>query len=421
MILVPVSHARESCRTRAEDLGQDRILNEHQDLIIVGGGIVGLATAYRYLQKFPGRSLTVLEKESEVASHQTGHNSGVLHSGIYYQPGSLKAENCRRGKASMEAFCEEQGIPFERVGKVIVATREEQIPLLNNIHQRGLASGVECESIGKERLAELEPHARGVAALHVPSAGIVDYSEVCKRLKKCVEDYGGQVLTGQEVSSITPGLQGLTLRTQDGVRTAKHAINCTGLHSDRTMEMTGGIRPARIVPFRGEYYRLKPAAQHLCRGLIYPVPDPKFPFLGVHFTRMIGGGVECGPNAVLALAREGYGWGDINAADLWDALSYKGFWRMAARHWRTGCGEVWRSISKKAFVKALSDLVPEIQAEHLTVAPAGVRAQALGPDGTMVDDFLISKDNALLSVLNAPSPAATSALAIGETIVDRLY
>ncbi|MDF1838102.1 MAG: L-2-hydroxyglutarate oxidase [Planctomycetota bacterium] len=395
-------------------------MNERQDLIIVGGGIVGLATAYRYLQKFPGRSLTVLEKETDVAVHQTGHNSGVLHSGIYYKPGSLKAENCKRGKAYMEAFCAEQNIPFERVGKVIVATSEAQIPLLNNILERGQASGVECESIGVERLAEIEPHVRGVAALHVPGAGIVDYARVCRRLRFCIEEAGGQVLTGQEVTSITPGLQGLILRTRDGARTAKHAVNCTGLHSDRTMEMAGGKRTARIVPFRGEYYELTPESEHLCRGLIYPVPDPKFPFLGVHFTRMIGGGVECGPNAVLALAREGYTWGDFNPADLWDALSYGGFWRMAARHWRTGFGEVWRSLSKKAFVKALSELIPEIEAEHLTSAPAGVRAQALAPDGTMVDDFLISKQDSLLNVLNAPSPAATSALAIGETIADRL-
>ncbi len=399
---------------------QELDLNERQDLIIVGGGIVGLATAYRYLKKFPGRSLALLEKESQVGTHQTGHNSGVLHSGIYYKPGSLKAENCKRGKAYMESFCEEHHIPFDRVGKVIVATKPAQVPLLESIYQRGQASGVECEQIGVERLAELEPHTRGLAALHVPGAGIVDYAQVCEQLQKCIEDAGGLVLTSQEVTNITPGLQGITLRTQEGTHTCKFAINCTGLHSDRTMEMAGGKRPARIVPFRGEYYDLKPEAQHLCRGLIYPVPDPKFPFLGVHFTRMISGGVECGPNAVLALAREGYGWNDISLPDLFDALSYPGFWRMAARHWRTGCGEVWRSLSKKAFVKALSNLIPEIQADHLTPAPAGVRAQALGADGAMVDDFLISKEGSFLNVLNAPSPAATSALSIGETIVDRL-
>ena len=416
-----ISILRSSIRRRTGDPRQEITLNERQDLIVVGGGIVGLATAYRYLQKFPGRSLTLIEKETEVAAHQTGHNSGVLHSGIYYKPGSLKAKNCRTGKAAMEDFCTQHGIPFERVGKVIVATKPEQIPLLNNIFERGQASGVQCEHIGVERLSELEPHVRGLAALHVPDAGIVDYSAVCKQLEKSIRMAGGQVLTGQEVTSITPGLQGLSLRTRDGALTAKHAINCTGLHSDRTMEMAGGQRPARIVPFRGEYYVLKPEAQQLCRGLIYPVPDPKFPFLGVHFTRMIGGGVECGPNAVLALAREGYTWGDINTTDLWDALSYPGFWRMVARHWRTGLGEVWRSISKKAFVKALSELIPEIQAEHLDAAPAGVRAQALRPDGTMVDDFLIRKEGPFLNVLNAPSPAATSALAIGETIVERLH
>ncbi len=395
-------------------------MNERQDLIIVGGGIVGLATAYQYLLKFPGRSLTLLEKETRVATHQTGHNSGVLHSGIYYKPGSLKAENCKRGKASMEAFCTGHDIAFKRVGKVIVATKPEQVALLGNIYERGQASGVECEQIGVERLAELEPHARGLAAVHVPGAGIVDYSQVCQQLQVCIEKAGGLILTGEEVTSITPGLQGITLRTQNGAHASRFAINCTGLHSDRTMEMAGAKRSARIVPFRGEYYELKPEAHHLCRGLIYPVPDPKFPFLGVHFTRMIGGGVECGPNAVLALAREGYRWSDINAVDLWDALSYAGFWRMAGRHWHTGFGEVWRSLSKKAFVKALSNLIPEVQAEHLTAVPAGVRAQALGPDGAMVDDFLISKQGSFLNVLNAPSPAATSALSIGETIVRQL-
>ncbi|MCA9000483.1 MAG: L-2-hydroxyglutarate oxidase [Planctomycetes bacterium] len=394
-------------------------MGERQDLIIIGGGIVGLATGYRYLQKFPGRSVTILEKESQVAAHQTGHNSGVLHSGIYYKPGSLKAENCKRGKAAMEAFCTEHSIPFQTVGKVIVATGEAQVPALNNIFERGQASGVECEKIGVERLAELEPHANGVAAIHVPGAGIVDYKRVCEVLKSCIEDLGGRVLTGRKVRKITHSADQVTLETREESFTTNRAINCTGLHCDRTLEMSGGQRPIRIVPFRGEYFELKESARHLCNGLIYPVPDPKFPFLGVHFTRIIDGGVECGPNAVLALAREGYTWGDVNLGDLWDALTYRGFRRMAAQHWRTGFGEVWRSLSKKAFVKALSHLVPEIRTEHLTAVPAGVRAQALDTDGGMVDDFLIQDQGAVTNVLNAPSPAATSSLAIGETLVER--
>jgi len=395
-------------------------VNERLDIAILGGGIVGLAVAHTYLTRFPGRSLVVLEKEAEVGTHQTGHNSGVLHSGIYYKPGSLKSENCRRGKALMEAFCQEQGIPFERTGKVIVATSEDQLAALDRIQERGQGAGVACERIGPERLRELEPHARGVAALHVPEAGIVNYATVCAVLAREIERKGGRVLTSQEVRGLRAGHDQVTIRTQERTLGAHKAINCAGLQSDRVLQMTGLPRPARIVPFRGEYYALKPEAEHLCRALIYPVPDPKFPFLGVHFTRMMGGGVECGPNAVLALAREGYHWGDVSPGDLWDALSYGGFWRMAARHWRTGMGEVWRSLSKKAFVRALSVLIPEIQAEQLVPAPAGVRAQALGPDGALVDDFLIKKEGALMHVLNAPSPAATSSLAIGESVVQRL-
>ena len=388
---------------------------------MIGGGIVGLAVAYQYLQRFPGRDVRLLEKEPRVGLHQTGHNSGVLHSGIYYKPGSLKSKNCRTGKAMMEAFCQEHGIPFERTGKVIVATNESQLPALDRIQERGEGAGVDCARIGPERLAELEPAAAGIAALHVPEAGIVDYAAVCRKLAERIQVQGGQVIVDQQVTSLLPGHDQVTVRTQDATYGGKRVINCTGLHSDRTLQAAGHARKARIVPFRGEYYELKPEAQHLCRGLIYPVPDPKFPFLGVHFTRMIGGGVECGPNAVLALAREGYRWRDISPRDLWDTLSYGGFWRLAARHWRTGMGEVWRSWSKNAFVKALSHLVPEIQTEHLEKAPAGVRAQAMNPDGQMVDDFLIQKEGSVWHVLNAPSPAATSSLSIGQTIVDPMH
>ncbi len=395
-------------------------MKDRVDLAIIGGGIVGLAVAHRYLLSHPGHSLVLFEKEPEVASHQTGHNSGVLHSGIYYAPGSLKSANCRRGKAWMEAFCKEHKVPFERTGKVIVATQESQVQALDRIQERGQAAGVACERIGPERLAELEPHTRGVAALHVPEAGIVNYLTVCHALVRAITKAGGEVRTGQQIVGITPGHDQVTLRTQDGTNSARRVVNCTGLQSDRTLQMAGLQRKARIVPFRGEYFELAKDAQHLCRSLIYPVPDPKFPFLGVHFTRMIEGGVECGPNAVLALSREGYRWRDISPRDMWDTLSYGGFWRLASKHWRTGSGEVWRSISKKAFVKALSHLIPEIEEKHLVRVPAGVRAQALAPDGSMVDDFLIQKEGALLHVLNAPSPAATSALSIGETVVERL-
>ena len=395
-------------------------VREKTDIAVLGGGILGLATAHRFLQRHPGASLTLFEKESEVCSHQTGHNSGVLHSGIYYKPGSLKSENCLRGKAWMEEFCQEHGVPFERCGKVIVATGESQLPALDRILERGQAAGVECERIGPERLKETGTPRRR------------------HRRHPCTQGWHRQ-LSGRVPSPasrdhrrrrrVAPGPTGH--RPDPRPRQGHHphpgrhlwaakVVNCTGLQSDRTLELAGLRRKARIVPFRGEYYELTPEAQSLCKNLIYPVPDPKFPFLGVHFTRMIEGGIECGPNAVLALAREGYRWRDIAPRDLWDTLSYGGFWKLALRHWKTGSGEVWRSISKKAFVKALSRLIPEIRPEHLVPAPAGVRAQALDPTGAMVDDFLIQKEGALLHVLNAPSPAATSALSIAETVIQRL-
>ncbi|TWT88462.1 L-2-hydroxyglutarate oxidase LhgO [Pseudobythopirellula maris] len=397
---------------------------QRSDLLVIGGGIVGLATAYRYTQRFPGNTVRVLEKEPAVARHQTGRNSGVLHSGVYYKPGSLKAVNCREGKAAMEAFCREHEVAFETCGKVIVAVDESDLPALERIEQRGHENGVGCERIGVERLAELEPHARGVAALHVPEAGIVDYLGVCDKLAEQIRLAGGELTLSARVTAIDLHDDGVTVTTPAGEFTAPTVINCAGLHCDVVARMAGSKNPARIVPFRGEYFKLKDNAKHLCRDLIYPTPDPAFPFLGVHFTRMVDGSIECGPNAVLAFAREGYDKRTINLGELTGSLTYGGFVRMAIRHWRMGAGEMWRSVSKAAFVRALQRLVPEITAEALEPAPAGVRAQALTPDGKLVDDFLIDESGRpgarVVNVLNAPSPAATAALKIGETIVERL-
>ncbi len=393
---------------------------ESSDIAVIGGGIVGLATAYRATLRLPGRTLQVFEKEPEVGRHQSGCNSGVLHSGIYYAPGSLKARNCRAGRQAMEAFCQAQEIPFDRCGKVIVAVDRSEVPALERIYQRGVANGVQCERISPARLRELEPHAAGVAAVHVPETGIVQFSHVCGRLAALIREAGGQVRTGTRVVGIRPDGDRFVLETTAGAYRAAAVINCAGLQSDRVVAMSGRQPAVRIVPFRGEYYELVPAAHQLCRNLIYPVPDPSFPFLGVHFTRMLEGGVECGPNAVLAWAREGYHKTSINARDLWDALAYRGFLRLAGKHWRMGLGEMVRSFSKRAFVAALQRLVPDVRGEALVVGRSGVRAQAVSPDGTLVDDFLIQQFGPLIHVVNAPSPAATSALNIADLIVDKL-
>lgn len=392
----------------------------HFDVAVLGGGIVGLATAWQMTQRNPDLKIVLLEKESSLAFHQTGRNSGVLHSGIYYRPGSLRAVNCRQGKVLLEQFCDEHGVAWDQTGKVIVATSESQVPALETIYGRGQENGVRCEMIDKARLDELEPHTAGIRAIHVPEAGIVDYPGVCKKLGELLEASGTEIRLQSRVTGIEQSTDHVTIKTQnDGVQ-ATQVVNCTGLHCDRIARMSGQTFPERIVPFRGEYYTLKPEAQHLCRTLIYPVPDPEFPFLGVHFTRMIEGGVECGPNAVLALAREGYTWGKISPRDLFESLTYSGFLRLAFKYWKTGIGEMWRSLSKAAFVRALQVLIPEIRSEHLEVAPAGVRAQALAPEGKLVDDFLILRKDRVLNVCNAPSPAATASLNIGRTIVDEL-
>lgn len=389
-------------------------------VLVVGGGIVGLATAYRLSQRFPAVQVTVVEKESQVAQHQSGHNSGVLHSGIYYKPGSLKAINCRAGKLAMEAFCEAEGIAFQRCGKVIVAVDQREIAALEAIYQRGQANGVVCELIDRDRLTELEPHTAGLKGIHVPEAGIVDYTQVCQRLAQRITAAGGRVVTSAKVVGVAGGSDELVFATTAGEFRARYAINCAGLYCDQIAALAGALPTARIIPFRGEYYELSPASQSLVNNLIYPVPDPAFPFLGVHFTRMIGGGVECGPNAVLAFAREGYTRWRLRPRELAETLRYRGFRTLATRYWRTGMGEMWRSYSKGAFVRALQRLVPEVRREDLRPAPAGVRAQAVLADGRIVDDFLIEQSERFLHVLNAPSPAATASLNIGNLLVDML-
>ena len=395
-------------------------MNTRNEVIIAGGGIVGLATAYQISQQYPHTKVTVLEKESKVGQHQTGRNSGVIHSGIYYTPGSLRATNCQQGRRMLESFCREQEIPFDICGKVIVAVDELEQQRLQAIYQRGQANKVKCELLDRNQLSEIEPHTAGIAAIHVPDAGIVNFRSVCKRLAKIVSERGGKVITSSKVLAIEQNTSGVKIDTSTGDFTGTYLINCTGIYCDRIAKKTGHRSPAKNVPFRGEFYELQPSAHHLCNHLIYPVPNPEFPFLGVHFTRMIDGRLECGPNAVLAFAREGYRKRDINVRDLLETLTYSGFLRLAATHWRMGMQEMWRSFSKRAFVKALQRLVPAITTDDLVRGRSGVRAQALDPSGTLVDDFIILDSERIINVCNAPSPAATSSLKIGETIVNRL-
>ena len=388
-------------------------------IVVVGSGIVGLATALRLLDHTEGSRITLLEKEGEPALHQSSHNSGVLHSGIYYRPQSAKAELCLRGKAQMEALCEAENIPFERCGKMIVAINAAEQPALEGLLARGKENGVRCELLCADALREREPHCAGHAALHVPDAGIVDYHRVAMRIAERLREAGVDIRGAHRVSSMRESDTEVVVHTDRGAFPADLAIACAGLYSDRLARSCGLETDLQIVPFRGEYYSLRTGARSLCRNLIYPLPDPRFPFLGVHLTRRIDGSVEAGPNAVLAFAREGYRKTDLHPSELAEMLTFPGLWRLAGRHLRAGTGEMIRSWSKRAFLRALRRLVPELQMKDLEVAPAGVRAQALKRDGTLVDDFSFLEGKRSLHILNAPSPAATASLAIAEHIATR--
>jgi L-2-hydroxyglutarate oxidase LhgO len=390
------------------------------DVAVIGGGIVGLATAMALLARKPG-GVVVLEKEEGVAAHQTGHNSGVIHSGLYYKPGSLKAETCVRGRLALERFCEERGIAWERCGKIVVATKPEQVPQLEELERRGRANGLAgMRRLRAEEIRDYEPHAAGIDALHVPETGIVDYKAVARAYADVVRERGGEVRTGARVIAIARREGVHVIETTRGEVRARTLVNCAGLHCDRIARMCGVEPGVRIVPFRGEYYELENGRTSLVRDLIYPVPNPDFPFLGVHFTRMIGGGVEAGPNAVLAFKREGYTRTSFALGDAMSTATFGGFWRMASKYWRTGVYEMWRSWSKRAFVEALRALVPEIAESDVRAAGAGVRAQALLPSGALVDDFHVVEAEGQVHVLNAPSPAATASIAIGESVASRV-
>ena len=386
---------------------------------MVGGGIVGLATA-RAITLQTRASVLVVEAEPRLAAHQTGHNSGVIHSGLYYRPGSLKAINCTAGRDALYRFCAERGIPHERCGKVVVATSESQLPALDELERRGRANGLAgLERRSPGTLGRIEPHVRAVAALVVPQTGIVDYTRVSEAMAAEIRERGGEIRTDSRVRAVERRNSSLVVHTPGGEVECRNLINCAGLQSDRVARLCG-LRPdLAIIPFRGEYYQLVPGRRYLVRHLVYPVPDPRFPFLGVHFTRMIEGGVEAGPNAVLALRREGYGKLSFSARDALGIVGYRGFWRMAARYGKTGMGEMVRSFNKRAFVRALNALVPDLSVEDVVPAGAGVRAQAVAPDGKLLDDFHILEAERMLHVLNAPSPAATASLAIGDSLARR--
>ena len=390
---------------------------DRYDVAIVGGGILGLATARAITERRPDARLVILEKESKLATHQTGHNSGVIHSGLYYRPGSYKARLCVEGARLMEAFCDEHGIRRQTIGKVVVATEPEELPRLDTLYQRGVANGVPgVRMLEPDELREIEPHASALRGIHSPNTGIVDYTEVCAAMADQLRGRGVEILTGSEVRSIARVGGELEVRTAwSGVR-ARHLVNCAGLYSDRVARMAGAQPDVQIIPFRGEYYFIKPEKHDLVRGLIYPVPDPEFPFLGVHLTRTVHGEVEAGPNAVLAFAKEGYRFGRVNPAELAGTLAYRGFWHMARRYWRMGSYEMYRSLRKAAFVRALQRLLPALDENDVIPGGAGVRAQAVSPDGSLVDDFRIVATTDAVHVLNAPSPAATASIAIGRHI-----
>ncbi len=390
------------------------------DFAIIGGGIVGLSTGMALSQRYPNARIVVLEKESSLAFHQTGNNSGVIHSGIYYKPGSFKAEFCRKGNRSMLEFCQKYGISYEVSGKVIVATEEKELPRLENLYSRGLENGLKMTKISAEEVKEIEPHVHCLAGIRVPTTGIVNYKQVCQKYAELIQAQGGELHLNTKVEKLKETSMGQVLETNNGTFETRFVINCAGLHSDRIAKL-GRVNPkAKIVPFRGEYYELTPEKRYLVKTLIYPVPNPDFPFLGVHFTRMIDGSVHAGPNAVLSLKREGYKKTDFDLQDFLEVMTYPGFWKLAAKHADEGIQEIIRSFLKAAFVRSLQRLIPEVQADDLIPTHAGVRAQALMNDGKLVDDFLIVKDRNSVHVCNAPSPAATSSIEIGKAIVEQI-
>jgi L-2-hydroxyglutarate oxidase len=404
-------------------LSADRVVSRENaiyDYTIVGGGIVGLSTAWALAQRPAAPRVLVLEKEPRWASHQTGRNSGVIHSGIYYKPGSLKATLSRQGNRTMVEFCRHHGIAHEVCGKVIVATEERELPLLEKLHQRGIENGLDVKRLSAEEVREIEPHVRCLKGLRVPSTGIVDYKQVCLKLTSLIQEHGGELRLGSQVLGINTDGASRVVETTTGEVKTRFVVNCAGLHSDRVARL-GGMNPgSRIVPFRGEYYELTPGRRGLVKGLIYPVPNPDFPFLGVHFTRMIDGSIHAGPNAVLSFKREGYHRTDFALRDFAEVMLFPGFWRLAARNASEGLKEVHRSFSKAAFVRSLQKLIPEVRSEDLVPSQAGVRAQALQPDGGLVDDFLLLHGPHAVHVLNAPSPAATASLEIGKAIAAQI-
>ena len=387
------------------------------DVAVIGGGIVGAATAKALTEQAPGTNVVIVEKEASLAAHQTGNNSGVIHSGLYYRPGSLKARNCTEGREALYAFCAAEGIAHERCGKIVVAVDDTQIESLAELERRGNANGLKgLKRLDRADLKQYEPHVSGIAGLHVPQTGIVDYTAVTNAFAARVEQGGGSIMLGAKVEQVERRDGAFLLHTGAGQVEARFLVNCAGLHSDRVAQLCGVNPGVRIVPFRGEYYKLQAQKRNMIANLIYPVPDPKFPFLGVHFTRMIDGDVEAGPNAVLAFKREGYKLWDFSFKDIFDTLSYPGFARLAKKYWRVGLQEYGRSLSKTRMLRDLRELVPDIRSEDIYRAGAGVRAQAVAADGSLLDDFCIREEEGMVHVLNAPSPAATASLSIGSVV-----
>jgi len=407
--------------SRAWRIYKGTMVEREAELVVIGAGIVGLATALEVTRRFPAMRTIVVEKENRVAAHQTGHNSGVIHSGLYYRTGSLKARNCVAGCAAMKRFCQEQGIPYEECGKLVVATSDEEVPRLEALHERGNANGVPgLRMLERDEFREIEPHCEGKRALHVPSTGIVDYSVVAEKYAELIERAGGEIVFGAKVLGLRDDAGRNVVETTAGTMRSRYVINCAGLYSDTIARMAGLETKLAIVPFRGEYYEIRPERRYLVKNLIYPVPDPRFPFLGVHFTRRVNGSVEAGPNALLAFRREGYAGAPADLGEAMEMLRYPGFWNVVKRYWRKGAAEQYRSWVKPAFTRALQKMVPELQDADLAPGGSGVRAQAVDEAGNLVDDFYFAHSGSMIHVCNVPSPAATASLEIGREVVDMM-